>query len=133
MEMYCPTRSDCKTERVDGPSQKSACMQKKKKKKKKECGRHTHLFRTYCLPCRAYILAHMKCVNTNYRLKILYLGRLRSTLKASLLVISQLMFKQFTISLFIAVLFSLLCSSMVLIVSKDSLILLVLVLSVHEQ
>lgn len=104
-----------------------------KKKKKKECGRHTHLFRTYCLPCRAYILAHMKCVNTNYRLKILYLGRLRSTLKASLLVISQLMFKQFTISLFIAVLFSLLCSSMVLIVSKDSLILLVLVLSVHEQ
>ena len=63
MEMYALTKSDFKTERVSRLSQKLVYMQNNEE--------------------------NVEDIHTYYRFKILYLGKLRSILKVSLLVISK--------------------------------------------
>lgn len=109
MEMHSPTRSDFKTERVDRLSQKLVYVQ--------------------------HIEENVEDIHTYYRFKILYLGKLRNIFKVSLLVINKANI-QTIFCLLIHGLYSFLYyahSSVVFIVSKDSLSPIALVLPDHGQ
>lgn len=108
MEMYALTKSDFKTERVSTLSQKLVYMQNNEE--------------------------NVEDIHPYYTLKILYLGKLRNSLKVSLLVISkaniQTIFCRLTNGLFCLYYAH---SSAIFIVSKGYVSPLALILPVHKQ